>query len=575
MAFILKDRVLETSDTTGTGSFTLSGAVTGFVTFSSAIGNTNTTYYTIENPNTTEWEVGIGTVSAGSISRDTVLASSTGSKVSFTGGAKNVFCDYPASKAVALDVNGNATINAVDDGYLNTAASGTLITLTVSSVRRYTITGSGGQTIKLPDATTLVNGSVFEFDNNQSSGAITVNNNSNTLIVSVPSGGIVRVNLLSNAIAAGSWDRHDLSPANVSWSTNTLDYAGSITSATWNGNTVAVNRGGTGQSSALVAGSVVYGASTTAMGVTAAGTAGQVLQSNGASAPSWVTSPAAGAGGSNTQIQYNNSGVLAGNSTYTMVSGVMKENGYNFVSQADVGSSPSQIPLNQYLGSMAYEDKAGVVILGGTASLDRVTVTGSTVPTNGVYLPATNSVGIATNSTERMRIDASGNVLIGKTSATANGGDLQVSSGVTFPATQVPKSDANTLDDYEEGTFSPVAVGSTTAGTGTYVAQFGVYTKIGSLVTAQIYVEWTAHTGTGNLRLSGLPFNSAGTYYSAASLGYVTNLTLTALNIATAYMPPSVNYIIISQTPVGGGGQTAVPMDSATGLVCTVTYLAS
>jgi len=56
----------------------------------------------------------------------------------------------------------------------------------------------------------------------------------------------VTVTLLSNAISAGSWDRHDLTQSNTSCSTNTLDYPGSITSATWNGATVAVNRGGTG-----------------------------------------------------------------------------------------------------------------------------------------------------------------------------------------------------------------------------------------------------------------------------------------------------------------------------------------
>jgi len=167
------------------------------------------------------------------------------------------------NSGVTIDDNSNITANALDDGYLNTAASGTLITLTSASVRRYTITGSGGQTIKLPDATTLVNGTVFQFDNNQSSGAITVNNNSNTLVVSVPSGGFVLVNLLSNATAAGSWDRHDQAPANVSWSTNTFDYAGSITSATWNGNTVAVNRGGTGVTTSTGSGSNVLNTSPT------------------------------------------------------------------------------------------------------------------------------------------------------------------------------------------------------------------------------------------------------------------------------------------------------------------------
>ena len=167
------------------------------------------------------------------------------------------------NSGVTIDNNNNIAANALDDAYTNTAASGTLITLTVASPRRYTITGSGGQVIKLPDATTLTNGTIFQFDNNQSSGAITVNNNSNTLVVSVPSGGFVLVNLLSNAIAAGSWDRHDQAPSNVSWSTNTFDYAGSITSATWNGNTVAVNRGGTGVTTSTGTGSVVLNTSPT------------------------------------------------------------------------------------------------------------------------------------------------------------------------------------------------------------------------------------------------------------------------------------------------------------------------
>jgi hypothetical protein len=177
-------------------------------------------------------------------------------------GGTGVSTSSGANSVVLRDANVNINANAFNDGYTNTAASGTQIVSTAASVRRYTITGSGGQTIKLPDATTLVNGEIFEFDNNQSSGAITVNNNSNTLVVSVPSGGLVRVNLLSNSIAAGSWDRHDYAPANVSWSTNTFDYAGSITSATWNGNVVQVNRGGTGASTLT---GLVVGNGTSAM----------------------------------------------------------------------------------------------------------------------------------------------------------------------------------------------------------------------------------------------------------------------------------------------------------------------
>jgi len=100
MALIFADRVQETTTTTGTGTVTLAGAVTGFQSFS-AIGNGNTTYYNITDG--TSWEVGIGTYTSSgtTLSRDTVLSSSnSGSLVSFTSGSKNVFCTYPAGRSV-------------------------------------------------------------------------------------------------------------------------------------------------------------------------------------------------------------------------------------------------------------------------------------------------------------------------------------------------------------------------------------------------------------------------------------------------------------------------------------------
>ena len=142
----------------------------------------------------------------------------------------------------------NIIANAIFNGLTEVAASGTQIVLTIDSTPIYLISGSGGQTIKLPDATTLRNGTIFSFNNNQSSGVILVNNNSNTLVKSVPSGGYLTLVLLTNINAAGTWDAHFQSPSNVSWSTNTFDYTGSFVNGTWNGNVVQPNRGGTGQS---------------------------------------------------------------------------------------------------------------------------------------------------------------------------------------------------------------------------------------------------------------------------------------------------------------------------------------
>ena len=108
MSLVVKDRVQETSTTTGTGTFTLAGAVSGFQSFS-VIGNANTTYYAIVMGS--EWEVGLGTYTSSgtTLSRDTVLESSnSGSLVNFSAGTKNVFVTYPAEKATYQDANGTA-----------------------------------------------------------------------------------------------------------------------------------------------------------------------------------------------------------------------------------------------------------------------------------------------------------------------------------------------------------------------------------------------------------------------------------------------------------------------------------
>lgn len=161
-------------------------------------------------------------------------------------GGTGVTASSGATSVVLRDSNQNIVANSISESYSNVAAAGTTTTLTVASGPNYVVTGSGGQTYQLPDATTLPNGVNYTFNNNQSSGTIIVKNNSATTVATVQSGGYVDVILLSNSTAAGSWDVHNFAPSNVSWSTNTFDYPGSITSATWNGSTVLVNRGGTG-----------------------------------------------------------------------------------------------------------------------------------------------------------------------------------------------------------------------------------------------------------------------------------------------------------------------------------------
>ena len=111
MALIVADRVQETTNTTGTGAYTLGGAVSGFQTFASEVSNADTVYYSItDNVN---FEVGLGTYasSGGTITRTTVFTSSNSNNaVNWGAGTKNIFLTYPADKAVIEDASNNVTI---------------------------------------------------------------------------------------------------------------------------------------------------------------------------------------------------------------------------------------------------------------------------------------------------------------------------------------------------------------------------------------------------------------------------------------------------------------------------------
>lgn len=284
------------------------------------------------------------TLSALSLPGSQVSGNISGNAANVTGvvavanGGSGVTISSGANSIVLRDANANITVNSINESFSNVAAAGTTTVLTASSAPNYVVTGSGGQTYQLPDATTLVNGINYTFNNNQSSGTIVVKNNSSTTVATIQSGGFVEVILLSNSIAAGSWDVHNFAPSNVSWSTNTFDYPGSITSATWNGTTIAINRGGTGQSTASAAfnalspvtttGDLIIGNGTNSATRLGIGTNGYVLTSNGTTA-SWAAatggvtqiiagtnvtiSPTGGTGA----VTINASGGGGGSSAYT------------------------------------------------------------------------------------------------------------------------------------------------------------------------------------------------------------------------------------------------------------------
>ena len=148
MALILKDRVKESSTSSGTGNITLGGAIPGYQTFNAAVATGSTVYYTIHNLTAgfdTEWEVGLGTfTSPATLARTTVLSSSnSGSAVNFTAGASGleVFITQPAEEAVYLnqatgkvEIGGNGT-NTVSFTNVNTTnLTANTVTITAGTI---------------------------------------------------------------------------------------------------------------------------------------------------------------------------------------------------------------------------------------------------------------------------------------------------------------------------------------------------------------------------------------------------------------------------------------------------------
>jgi len=143
-------------------------------------------------------------------------------------------------------------------------------------------------------------------------------------------------------------------------------------------------------------------------------------------------------------------------------------------------------------------------------------------------LDSQRSVIFKTANTERMRINAGAPILClsgGNTSATG--------TGIAFPATQSASSDANTLDDYEEGTWSPQIYyqNATNQAAATNTTQVGFYTKVGNQVTATFYLQFTAPSGlvADNIGVKNFPFSAKNsTNYQASGAADIISSALTA-----------------------------------------------
>lgn len=241
MPLVVKDRVLETTSSTGTGTITLGGAVAGYQSFS-VIGNGNTTYYTISGGS--EWEVGIGTYTSSgtTLSRDTVLESSNGgSLVNFSAGTKNVFVTYPAEKSVDLDTAQTLTNKTVSVD--NNTVSGIAASSFVLSNASGNIDGAAAQkaipsgvVVGTTDSQTLTNKTISGASNTLSNignssltnSAITINGTATSLGGSINVGTVTSVTGTAPVVSSGG-----NTPA-ISMAAATASVNGYLTSTDWN-----------------------------------------------------------------------------------------------------------------------------------------------------------------------------------------------------------------------------------------------------------------------------------------------------------------------------------------------------
>jgi hypothetical protein len=198
MALTISDRIKETSNTTGTGTYTLAGAVTGFETFTANLSNSDTTYYCCTD--NTDFEVGLGTftTSGTTLARTTILASSNSNNaVSWTSGTRTLFCTLPAAKTVFLDASGNTTIGGV------VTIGSQLIMPDVTSAKILVADGTSYQEVAVSGDVTIAN-----------TGAVTIGSGvveTSMIAADAITAGLIGDNVInSEHYAAGSIDNEHL-----------------------------------------------------------------------------------------------------------------------------------------------------------------------------------------------------------------------------------------------------------------------------------------------------------------------------------------------------------------------------
>ncbi len=497
MALVIADRVKETTTTTGTGTINLAGAASGFQSFVSGVGTTNTTYYAITDANGA-WEIGIGTVTDASpdtLSRTTILASSTGAKLSLSTGTHTVFGTYPADAAVHLDAGVNLTYGGVVIAS-GSAADGAVQSTTALTNGQLLI----GRTGNTPSTATLTGGTGV--DVTSASGSITVYLDLSELTTSTSDADgdyFVVVDTDDNS--------KKLTKANI-------DLNGF-------GGNLDVDRGGTGATS-FTDGGVLLGSGTSAITAMAVLADGEIIIGDGTTDP--VALAAFSASDGSLKVEYGGTGaatltdggILVGAGTSAITALDVLTNGQLLI--GDGSGAPAAGTLTAGEGIDITNGAGSIEILGedattsnkGIASFhtDNFSVSSGavTIKDGGVDLAAevTGVLPVANGGTGGL---ASGSLLIGDGSGAAAAAGLTAGEGI-----DISTGAGSITIDCEVATTSNLGVAS--FDTNHFTVSSGAVTiKAESIdLTADVTgVLPTANGGVGALSNGQLLIGSGGT----------------------------------------------------------------